>query len=314
MSKPCRVAVGGLSPSGLYLLERLSLCSEIQVVGAFDSDPARLRMAAGLSCALWELPVDVPVLPELVDFLFVVDGVSSDTVSKALVAGQHVVIDQPWRVSSMELQTLQGLATTTSRIATTVSLRRWSADFVAALAAMRTGRIGTLTSARFFSCERRVASERLSASVLREFGYHWLDQLLVLVPSAPARVFGKRLLGSGPETDDGFLALIDFANGCTAQIEVNTNSRLGHRTGWMLEGELGSYRQNRLFTETTDGEIVDEPSPRSNLGATDPFLNELVTAGRGEPTALPTLAEAAGVLRLIEAIEASADRGEVVRL
>ena len=81
----------------------------------------------------------------------------------------------------------------------------------------------------------------------------------------------------------------------------------------MLEGATGSFRGDRLFTETADGEIVDEPIEKPPFPA-ESLIGQLVTAWRGEPTTLPTLADAAEVVQLIEALEQSLVSGEVVRM
>ena len=83
--------------------------------------------------------------------------------------------------------------------------------------------------------------------------------------------------------------------------------------GWMLEGTQGSYRGERLYTETPDGEIADEPIQRPSFVA-DPLLNELTSAWHGKPTTLPTLEDAARIVSLINTIERSAETGHVVRL
>jgi hypothetical protein len=102
-------------------------------------------------------------------------------------------------------------------------------------------------------------------------------------------------------------------NGCTAQIEIRTRTRLSHRTGWMLEGVAGSYRGERLFTTTPDGEIVDEPLLRPEVSG-NVFVDELVSAWQGKRSTLPTLADAARVVDLLEAVELSAASGQTVSL
>ena len=81
----------------------------------------------------------------------------------------------------------------------------------------------------------------------------------------------------------------------------------------MIEGSIGSYKIDRLYTMTPDGEIVDEPLLRSPAPF-DPFIDELFASWSGKTTTLPTLSEASRVIRLIEAIESSATSGEVVQI
>ena len=132
-----------------------------------------------------------------------------------------------------------------------------------------------------------------------------------MTESFPCSVISK-ILGSGVDQHtSGFMATIEFANGCIAHIDANPRSRLGDRTGWILEGTTGSYRNDKLYTVASDGEIVDEPVQRPSLSG-DPFIAELTSLWSGKATTLPTLADAARVVQLIEAIEQSQKRGEVI--
>ncbi len=312
VAKIWQVGVVGLSPVGLFQLETLSLCDEVHLAGAYDASPQRRSLVAGSSFPLWDQPPSQSARNE-VEALFLVDDISAEAVTSALQAGQHVVLHRPWCFSAAELRKLDQQAASTRRLATIATLRRGSADFLAAMGAMGTGRLGTLHSVMLSVQEKRVPQETSEVRVLREFGYHHLDQLRILNPSPPQRVFGKRSGRSNSASADGFLAIVEFANGCTARIEINLASRLGSRTGWVLEGATGSFRGDRLFTETADGEIVDEPIEKPPFPA-ESLIGQLVTAWRGEPTTLPTLADAAEVVQLIEALEQSLVSGEVVRM
>ena len=309
---PWRFGMLGIGQSGLFYLESLSLSADIRLVGAFDSDPQRLALAAGSGCPLFNKN-DSLLSPTVADVLFLVDDFFEEVAKAALQSGQHVVIDRPWSVSSEALRSLNELALTSGRTVTVASPGRWSANFRSAMSALQTGRLGNLHSVRLSSCEKRVPGETSPMGVLREFGYRWIDQLLALVESIPVRVYAKMLNDGQPEQDLGFLAVIDFANGCTAQIEIDTRSRLGFRTGWMIEGSTGSFRNDRLYTETDDGEIVDEPLTHSN-SSTNSFINEWIATWNGSPTTVPTLADAATVVQVIEALERSSRSGDAVQV
>ena len=223
------------------------------------------------------------------------------------------MLDRPWLLSPGQLQSLHEQAEAANCVATVAAFRRWSADFVAASLAKQTGRLGNLVSgAILYPANKSLPLERQflgrHPGIL---GFHCLDQLLVLVDSTPRRVFAGRLHDTGQTSEHGFLATIEFTSGCTAQIEIQTRTRLSHRTGWMLEGLAGSYRGERLFTTTPDGEIVDEAltSPEVPDNA---LIEELVSAWRDRRSNLPTLGDAVRVVQLIEALERSADSGLAV--
>lgn len=297
-----RVAVVGISHAGLYLIERLRLRSSIHLTGVFDSDPARRAMVADQNVAFFDNPISVIASPDT-DAVFFMHDVSRDLVSAALKNGKHVILHEPWRLSSADLFELAREAALPKLSATISCFDRWSDDFAAALEARKSGRLGTLETVRFSSCEMGIPLGPASTEILKEFGYRWLDQLLLLVNSPPHQVFAKRFTAAEDGTDHGLWATIEFDDGCLAQIDFQVRSRLAHRTGWMLEGSSGSYRNHQLLTVTADGEVIDEPLPRP-LICVDSFFVELDALWLGQQSTLPTLADAARVVLLIEQIMA----------
>ena len=306
--KPWRVEVIGLSSAGLFYLERLRLSDDICLVAAVDGDPGRRIRAAGMGCPLAEQPGSA-----ISDATFFIEDLCASAVSAALKCGQHVVIHRPWLLTPDELQSLNDEAIAAGRTATTTCQRRSSTDFSAAMTAIRTCRLGTLKSAHFLSYEQSIPVEGSFAGTVQEFGYHLLDQLLVMNGSSADSVFATRFGNGDKAPDTGFTAHIRFKNGSVAQIEVNTASRLGYRSGWMLEGSSGSYRNDRIYTVVPDGEIVDEPLLPAAVPC-DQFVHDLVATWRGAMTTLPTLNHVADVIRVINAIEESQTIGKSCNL
>ncbi len=309
-SKAWRVGFVGTNPVGRFLIEQLSLEPNIRVVGTWDRNPSRPSSVAELGKSPRN-PEDAAIAIADCDVIFFTEGWAEEDVSLALQNGRNVVLDRAWQLPVDALRRLSETAIQSQRQATTVCLRRWSSEFMAARAAQQGERLGLLNTVRVASFEKSVLSAPPFRGVLREFGYHWLDQLLLLTESIPVRVVAKQFFDAGANVDHGFLATIEFASSCTALIEVQSRSRLSFRTGWILEGSTGSFRGNRILTETTDGEIVDEPLPQTIVSGS-PFVEELVRTWNGAPSNLPTLDDAARVIRLIEAIEQSAASNEVV--
>lgn len=305
-----RVGIIGVNPVGLFLLEQMNLTSNIRVVGAFDHDPSRLRFASQADCELWNDP-DAAFHASDVDVVLLMGAPSADVIALALRHGKHLVLDQPWLLSSGELRSLHEQFQAKGCAVSVATVRRWSADFAASMLAKRTGRLGTLRFARMSCREQRLPHDGRSISLMREIGSSWFDQLLVLVESTPRHVFARRFHDVDQTTEIGFAASIDFENGCVAELDILTRTRLSHRTGWMLEGIDGSYRGERLFTTTSDGEIVDEPLNCPEI-SNDGLLEELVSAWQGQRSMIPTLADAARVVQLIETLERSADSGCIV--
>lgn len=305
-----RVGVIGLGPQGLFQLERLSLSSHIRATGAYDADPCRRKLAEGLDCFVTDEPPQVTGGTDAIFFTSLPDESSA----KALLrAGQHLVIDCPWKLTAEELLSIQREALESHRFATFFCPRRWSAEFLLPNAAIQSNRLGQLISVEYTSCVKQLSGEPCDADDFLHWQFELCDQLLSLVDSRPTSVFANVRFDTQETQERCFVAFVEFENGCTAQLKVDFRSRLTFRTGWMLEGTVGSYRNGRLYTETDDGEITDEPILRPAYGE-DPFLQALVSAWQGESTSLPSLGDAASTINLMTAINRSSRSGQAVRV
>lgn len=310
-----RVGLIGLGPTGLYLAERLSLAAEIQLTGLYDASPALRQLASSFGCPVTDQVDQIWLNPET-DAVVFADNPSVEYLQAAMTAGKQIVIHQPWILLSQQLLSLARQATTAGCSATATCLRRWSADFIEATTVNHSRRLGSLKSVAWLSYEMGLADPNLDESAWREAGFPLFDQLIQLVDSTAVEIFARQLPEPGQPGTAGFMAMIGFANGCRARIELQTRSRLGFRTGWLLEGSEGSYRDNRLYTVANDGEIVDERLPRAvdPVDPGDAYVQQLIPAWQGQATSLPSLTDAARVVQLIELVESSIQTNKIVRL
>jgi predicted dehydrogenase len=309
-TKTWQVGIVGLSPSGLFLSERMSLEPAIHLTGAFDPDPQRTKLVASSSVPIWN-QLDNALSSSEIDVLIFCANFTEEDIATALREKKHVVIDRPWQLSSAALRRLNDLACRHQQVAVVASHKRFSTTFTAAYDVR--SRLGSLRSARFASCEQTLPTDNSYRGVLREFGYDRLDQLLLLVDSKPIRVFARQFINAKSETDYGILVTIEFANNCVAQIVIELQSRLSHRTGWMLEGSKASFKNDSLFETTSDGEIVDERLPASTNTPVK-FMQQLINSWDAVTTTLPTLEEAAETVRLVEIIEQSVAHNQAINI
>ena len=305
-----RVGIVGINSLGLFLLERLKLYPRFQVVVAADPDANRLLLATG-SCHHLSSQSEV-VLTELLDCVVFAGGSDEELLSKVLSAEKTAVIAQPWRWSGVVLQRYGESALHPRQFVTTFCPHRWSSDFLSASAALATGRLGAIRSVRLSIAEMGLTDDGGAEEFLAEQSFHFIDQLLLFVDSKPARVFATTTTTSPDYDKCGRVVIIEFVNGCVAQIDLQFGSRLGYRTGWALEGDQGSYRNHRLYGTTSAGEVIDEP-----IGTTNPsdegYFNQLDRRFLGQQADLPTLTQSIRVVQLIESIKQSASSGNTVR-
>lgn len=305
-----RVGIAGLNPSGLFTLEQLSLDSRFTIVEIAATDQVEANLIESLRYPISTKPANILASPET-DLVFVNEEIDFDTINAALRQGKHIVCHDPWMFSADQWSSLRKLASVEPKPNTISALIRWSSEFTVSDLAIRSNRLGCLKSVRMTICDKAIP-EREVVDVLRDFGFERLFQLVSLVSSQPQSVYARRFCNIGKQ-DIGFLAMISFADGCLAQIEINTDSRLSFRTGWILEGSTGSFRNDRLYTTADDGEFVDEPfvppaMPSILFG--DEIARNLQPGEENEQHVDRIIRS----MRLIEAIEWSAKDGTSVDL
>jgi predicted dehydrogenase len=209
--------------------------------------------------------------------------------------------------------------------------RRWDADFQFARACLASGEIGDPLRIKFVhwqysseispdvDCDNDLLPEAhwrneiaTGGGVLWELGIHRLDQLLLLARDEPVSVYARIDKAATCSVDTGFLAVIRFASGIEAHIELNRGIAAPLETGWVIAASHGSYAAETRFTVTGEGEIVDVPVAASPV--CDDFHAAVARHLRHEGPNPAPLAEARKTIALIEAVRVSARTGLPVTL
>lgn len=295
---PYGVAVIGSGPDASYAFERFSLHHDFVVIA--EIDPEKCAMSFPSLLKNDQLHVIYFAGPDNGDIPV------RDLIRESLQAGKHVVLHSG---AVKEIATLSELAAlaTDGAMAVIEEPRRWDEDFLNARYLIDTGRLGTMKRVRLATHELRFPGESFPNGVLRDLGVHWMDQLLALVNEVPSCSHLRRNFSDQQTGEEGFIALLEFAGGLSAMIEIQTTSLLSFRSGWFVEGTAGAYRNGRLYSKTTDGEIVDEPVERPTEPYTC-FIGGLASAISGDPAArscLVSLTHAARVQSLMDALIAN---------
>ncbi len=277
-----RLAIAGLGHRGHFFWERWRLLNPSRVVALADDDPLRQRSVGAAAiplCSLSELarrPGDCTAVLVTVPL-----SQRGTLVADLLTAGLSVLVEPPIAPSLSEGRQLLALAQAQKVALRVIGLRRSEPDFIAALAAMATGRLGPLAALRWHAAEYAVragdpAADYRRGETLAAAGPPIFDQLAGLTAAIPETIWGRAF-----SAEDGFAADIQFVDGSGSHLELRRTARAALRTGWMIEGITGTYHQRRLITTTIDGELVDEAMPVM-LPVNDP-LGELESMMDLEP-------------------------------
>lgn len=308
-AEPFGVGVIGCSAASRFFCERLSLRTDLSLVARWVDlertvdERWQLTGVTSPQSVQYLMPFDVMKAPEP-RLVYFAAGSPLDWMIEALARAKSILVEDPQSLTVEELQRLAKIARDCHQVAAIYEPRRWDGDFLLAQSALKSGRLGELRRLRYTVHDKCLPNETFSRGVARELGTPVLDQLLQLIEtsglttSTATAPIAWRHFPSAHDHSEGFVASFEFAENISAIIEIQTRSLLGFRSGWMIEGTDGAYRNGRLYTRTADGEIVDEPLPPPPTSR-DPFLDALVSSLRGRASDLPTVRDAVRVATLL---------------
>jgi predicted dehydrogenase len=308
--KPSGVGIIGTGPLVPHLLESISLRRDLTVAAtaSIDGQPNTILPASG-----WQRnSVEQVLCDPRMSVICFAGPASTSQIASAIRSRKHVIVENAVSLGAIPLRELSREAVDHGVLAVSHEPRRWDDDFLDAMSVLQRGGLGALTRVRLSIHEQAIPLESFPLGVLRDLGCHWLDQLLAFVHDTPRTVQLRAFRDSTTGLDHGFVAMIDFAEGASCVLELQTQSLLSLRTGWLLEGTAGAYRAGRHYTRTADGEIIDEPVHRPAV-SNDPFFDAFAQAiqansrdagsSQPDPAELPDLGHAARVAGLLEQLQ-----------
>lgn len=219
----------GLGWMGTQHLKTISQDTGIDVIAAYDTDPERVRYAE--SCGLRPYSDLAAFLNDPAIELVMVaapNNTHKELGVAALKAGKNVICEKPAAMNSRELEELMEAAKESGKLLTVHHNRRWDRDFATVKKILEDG-----TVEQPFFIESRVqgangipgawrAQKEAGGGMVYDWGVHLVDQLLFLFPQRVKSVHAHLMSVKYPEVDDNFKALIQFEDGPSALIEVDT--------------------------------------------------------------------------------------------
>lgn len=202
---------------------------DLQVVAAYDIDPARLEVAEKNGLKAYKTAEEFLDSHDF-DVVLVAtpNNFHCEYVCRALEAGYNVVCEKPVALNVAELDLMNATAKRTGHLFSVHQNRRWDQDYRIMKEAYDTGMIG-----KPFTIESRVHGQGGMVHGWREFkvagggmvydwGVHLIDQLLDMIDSKVVSVYANLHSVRTPEVDDYFKLVFRYENGITAHVEVGT--------------------------------------------------------------------------------------------
>ncbi len=266
------VGYGPLFAMGRHHAEAIRRTQGLALVGIYDADPERRRVAR-------EEQPDVKVYDTYEDLLG--DGEVSLVVLvtphhthhslsvQASRAGKHVVTEKVMCLSVREADEMMESARQAGKMLTVYQNRRWDGDFLAVKRLWESGALGRVFSVQscvngFFRPAGWRAEKRFGGGMLYDWGAHLIDQVLTLfAPEKPLGVYATLYYG-GQDVDVETQAtvILNFSEGRIALVDVGCVSYL-HPPRWVIRGEQGAVImhdwENGSLRQGTQGDPVETP-------------------------------------------------------
>jgi predicted dehydrogenase/type 1 glutamine amidotransferase len=186
-----------------------------------------------------------------------------------LRAGKHVVSEKPFCLTVAEAEELIQLAQDNQRALTVYQSRRWDPDFLAIQEVFKRQTIGNVFHIETFiggyahPCDFWHSHEPISGGVFYDWGSHYLDWILQLVPDTVVSVRGvehKRVWHDITNADHSSVYL-RFAGGQEAEF-MHSDIAAAMKPKWYILGTqgaiVGHWRLETVKTRRWSGDLIEE--------------------------------------------------------
>ncbi len=339
------VGFGGMAGWHYDLIEKFG---NLSVSGIWDIKEERREYARSRQIPVYESLEDL-LADETVDLVLVAtpNDIHKSIAIAAMAAGKNVVSEKPVTLCSEDLQEMIKASETYGKFLTVHQNRRWDEDFLTVKKLMDEGTLGEI-----YRLESRVHGSRgipgdwrqekeHGGGMVLDWGVHLLDQALMLFPGVALKTIYATLTNvTNQLVDDGFTADLGFANGVHMIVEVGTSNFISLprwyvlgtngtamiqdwganlkivrargvdkedvvpvRTAAGLTKTMAPRREDSIFTE-------ERPEEKSDICE---FYQNVMAVIEGREESRIKLEEVARVMRVMEAVFASAQNNQVIQ-
>ena len=339
------VGFGGMAGWHFNLIEELD---NIEVVGVWDTDESRLALGVANGVIAYE-SLDALLADSQINIVLIATPNDShrEIAIAAMNAGKNVVVEKPVTLNSEDLQAMITVSEETGMLFTVHQNRRWDEDFLMVCKIIEENQLGEI-----FGIESRVHGSRgipgdwrqlkeHGGGMVLDWGVHMFDQIFLMFPGVKLKtVHAITTSVTNQLVDDGFRCELLFENGIRVLVEVGTSNFIS-LPRWYVQGLNGTaviedFDKNgkmviavgenekdivpvitaagltKTMAPRRDDSIKEIPLPVVTADIKDFYQNVMATI-EGREQSLIQLPEIARVMRLMEAVFASAEKNEVIR-
>ncbi len=189
--------------------------------------------------------------------------------TQMLRAGKHVVSEKPFCLTTVEADKLIQLANDYQRALTVYQCRRWDPDYLAIRQVLQHETIGAVFHIETFigsyahPCAYWHSHEPISGGVFYDWGSHYIDWILQLIPDTVVSVRGvehKRVWHDVTNADHS-VVYVRFAGGQEAEF-MHSDIAAAMKPKWYILGTqgaiVGHWRQETVKTRRWSGDLIEE--------------------------------------------------------
>jgi predicted dehydrogenase len=189
--------------------------------------------------------------------------------TRMLRAGKHVVTEKPFCLTSAEADEMIDLAQERRLALTVYQCRRWDPDFLAIQRVLSEQTIGDVFHIETFiggyahPCDYWHSHEPISGGVFYDWGSHYLDWILQLIPDRVVSARGvehKRVWHDVTNADHSAVYL-RFAGGQEAEF-MHSDIAAAPKPKWYILGTrgaiVGHWRQESVKKRRWSGDLIEE--------------------------------------------------------
>ena len=187
----------------------------------------------------------------------------------AISAGHHAVVEKPLALSATEADAMLDSAQSAGLTLAVYQNRRFDPDFLALQRLVREGRLGRVFRLEAFvggfshPCNYWHSDVSVSGGTAFDWGSHYLDQILALIPSRPTWVRGsaQKLRWHDVTNADQVAIDIRFDDGTEAQF-IHSDLAAASKPKWYVLGTegaaVGEWRHERVVGRTVIGLLEED--------------------------------------------------------
>ena len=244
-------------------LELTAVCDPVEArVQAARSYAPSLRGSSSVEHLLADDEVDLVVVSTP-------PNTHAEQVLRALEAGKHVVVEKPFCLTVEQADRQIAAAQAAGRTLAVYQNRRWDADYLALVAAVRAGRVGEVFHLETFvggydhPCNFWHSDAEISGGAIYDWGSHYLDWILDLLPQPVSWVSAtahKRVWHDVTNADHTRV-LLHFEDGVEAEFTASDLAAARKPKFYVLGTSgaiVGDWQQERLITRSPIGLVAEE--------------------------------------------------------